>query len=99
MAVLLTDTAIRDTLAALPGWQLEEGGKALLKNFTFKNFKAAFAFMRRVAEEAEALKHHPEWTNVYNRIAVRLTTHDAGGLTVLDIKLAEAMEAALTPAG
>ncbi len=76
-------------------WQIREG--KLEKNFRFANFREAFAFMSRVAEAAEALDHHPEWLNVYNRVQVSLSTHDAGGLTELDFRLAQAMEEALTP--
>lgn len=77
------------------GWSLSEDGKALLKTFKFANFSEAMAFMTRVAFEAESRNHHPEWLNVYNRVEVRLTTHDAGGLTGKDLGLARAMEAAL----
>lgn len=73
-------------------WQVVDG--KLCKRFRFKDFRAAFAFMTRVADSANALDHHPEWSNVYNRVEVALLTHDAGGLTELDFRLAEAMEAA-----
>ena len=74
------------------GWSLEAGGKAMLKTFRFADFPAALAFMLRVSYAAEKADHHPEWTNVYNRVSVRLTTHDAGGLTPKDFALAQAME-------
>ena len=76
------------------GWTLADDGKAILKSFKFRNFRDAIAFMLRVAFEAEALDHHPEWSNVYNRVAVRLTTHDTGGLTEKDFALAEKMDEA-----
>ncbi len=75
------------------GWTLEDDGKAIRKAFKFKNFREAMAWMLRAGFEAEAADHHPEWSNVYNRVEVRLTTHDAGGLTEKDIRLAERMEA------
>ena len=70
-------------------------GAAILREMVFADFAEAFAFMVRVAAEAEALGHHPEWTNVWNRISIRLTTHDAGGLTGQDIALARAIEGAV----
>jgi 4a-hydroxytetrahydrobiopterin dehydratase len=73
------------------GWTLEEGGKALLRRFTFKDFAEAFAFLTRVAAYAEKVDHHPEFTNVWNRVDFRLTTHDTGGVTTRDCKLAEAI--------
>lgn len=88
---LLTEQECQRALSSLPGWQLEEGGKALRCRYVFKGFRAAFAFMTEVAKKAEVLRHHPEWTNIYNRVDVRLTTHDAGGITALDIELARAM--------
>jgi 4a-hydroxytetrahydrobiopterin dehydratase len=71
-------------------WQLQED--SLHTQWTFKNFLQAMAFMNAVAELAERMNHHPEWSNVYNRVNVRLTTHDAGGLTALDFELAQAMD-------
>lgn len=73
------------------GWTLEEGGKALVRTFRFKDFSEAFAFMTRVALHAQKVDHHPEWTNVWNRVDFRLTTHDTGGITDRDVKLAEAI--------
>ena len=73
------------------GWTLEDGGKALVRSLTFKDFSEAFAFLTRVAMHAEKLDHHPEFTNVWNRVDFRLTTHATGGVTTRDIKLAEAI--------
>jgi len=75
------------------GWRKTARGKAMEKTYAFKDFNAAFAFMTRVALVAEQMNHHPEWFNVYNRVEVRLTTHDAGGLTDKDITLAKKMDA------
>lgn len=75
------------------GWKKIQRGKALQKHFTFKNFNEAFGFMSRVALTAEQMNHHPEWCNVYNRVDVTLSTHDAGGITDLDFKLAKFMDA------
>ncbi|MEL6475735.1 MAG: 4a-hydroxytetrahydrobiopterin dehydratase [Pseudomonadota bacterium] len=83
--------AMTDDLAGA-GWQTTEDGKAIDKVFRFANFRDAMAWMTRVAFEAEAADHHPEWRNVYNRVEVRLTTHDAGGLTQKDLDLATAIE-------
>jgi 4a-hydroxytetrahydrobiopterin dehydratase len=71
-------------------WQLQDD--SLHAQWQFKNFLQAMAFMNAVAEVAERMNHHPEWSNVYNRVNVRLTTHDAGGLTALDFELAQAMD-------
>ena len=73
------------------GWSLEEGGKALSRTLKFKDFSEAFAFLTRVAMHAEKVDHHPEFTNVWNRVDFRLTTHDTGGVTERDLKLAEAI--------
>jgi len=73
------------------GWTLEEGGKALLRTFKFKDFSEAFGFLTRVAMDAEKVDHHPEINNVWNRVDFRLTSHDAGGVTDRDIRLAEAI--------
>lgn len=78
--------------AELPEWTLEEGGRAITRNYRFADFSRAFAFMTRVAMAAEKLDHHPEWSNVYGRVSVRLTTHATGGLTERDIALARLME-------
>ena len=73
------------------GWSFGDGGKALVRTFTFKNFSEAYAFLTRVALHAEKVDHHPEFTNVWNRVDFRLTSHDAGGVTERDVKLAEAI--------
>jgi len=73
------------------GWSIEEGGKALTRTLKFKDFSEAFAFLTRVAMHAEKVDHHPEFTNVWNRVDFRLTSHDAGGVTERDIKLARAI--------
>jgi 4a-hydroxytetrahydrobiopterin dehydratase len=73
------------------GWALEDGGKALVRAFKFKDFSEAFAFLTRVALHAEKVDHHPEFTSVWNRVDFRLTSHDAGGVTDRDRKLAEAI--------
>jgi 4a-hydroxytetrahydrobiopterin dehydratase len=81
-------------LARLPGWSAVEGRDAIAKTFRFTDFNAAFGWMTRVALAAEKLDHHPEWFNVYNRVEVVLATHDAGGVTELDVTLAGVMDAA-----
>jgi len=86
---LLPTEDIRQRLQSLPGWELQEG--ALHREFRFRDFSAAFAFMVRTALRAEQLDHHPDWSNVYNRVSVSLNTHDVGGVTELDFQLAEAM--------
>ena len=73
------------------GWALEEGGKALVRTLKFKDFSEAFAFLTRLAMHAEKVDHHPEFTNVWNRVDFRLTTHDTGSVTERDVKLAEAI--------
>jgi 4a-hydroxytetrahydrobiopterin dehydratase len=73
------------------GWNLEEGGKALIRTFKFKDFSEAFGFLTRVALHAEKADHHPEFTSVWNRVDFRLTSHDAGGVTDRDVRLAEAI--------
>jgi 4a-hydroxytetrahydrobiopterin dehydratase len=79
-------------LGQLSGWSEVKGRDAIAKTFTFKNFNEAFGFMTRAALVAEKMDHHPEWSNVYKTVSVTLSTHDAGGLTELDIQLAEAMD-------
>lgn len=88
----LDGEAVKAALGGLDGWSLDEGGAAIRKKFVFADFSAAFGFMARAALAAERLDHHPEWTNVWNRVEVRLTTHSAKGLTALDFELARAME-------
>lgn len=87
----LTAEEIRGALGGLAGWNWE--GEALVKTFRFGSFREAMSFMVRVAFEAEAMNHHPDWTNVYDRVAVRLNTHDAGGrVTAKDVELAQRIE-------
>ncbi len=87
----LTPIEIDEALRALPDWKLER--KALAKEFKFGSFREALSFMVRVGFEAEAMNHHPEWTNVYNRVAIRLNTHDAGGkITLKDVNLARKIQ-------
>ena len=76
------------------GWALVDGRDAIQKTFKFKNFAEAFGWMTQMAIVAEKMNHHPEWFNVYNRVEVTLTTHDAGGLSASDVKLADKMDAA-----
>lgn len=82
----LTDEEAKRRLRALPGWELNDG--KLHRIFVFRDFAEAFAFMTDVAREAEALGHHPEWFNVYNRVTIDLITHDPPGITALDFELA-----------
>ena len=84
--------AIKAGLEKLDGWTLSDDGNAISKGFKFKDFGKAFAFMAEMAIVAEKMNHHPEWSNVYNKVDVRLTTHDSGGVTELDLALAEAMD-------
>lgn len=86
----MNDAEVNKRLADLPGWELREG--KLARDFQFADFKAAFAFMTHVALWAEQMNHHPEWFNVYNRVSVQLTTHDAKGITGKDFDLATAMQ-------
>ena len=83
----LSDEDINEKLKDLPGWSISN--EKLHKEFTFDTFNQAFGFMTRAAMEIEKMNHHPEWFNVYNRITVELTTHDAGGITQNDINLAK----------
>ena len=87
----LANSAIEKALQRLPEWKRD--GDALMRTFTFPDFRAAMGFMVRAGFEAEAANHHPEWSNVYNRVEVRLSTHDAGDrITAKDVELAEAMD-------
>jgi 4a-hydroxytetrahydrobiopterin dehydratase len=81
-------------LKDLPGWAPAVGRDAITRSYRFASFSSAFAWMTRVAMAAEALDHHPEWFNVYNRVDVTLATHDAGGVTELDARLAKIMDVA-----
>lgn len=87
-----TAAEIEEALKGLQGWEHEDD--AIVKSFEFKDFKQAWAFMEKVAAKAEEMDHHPEWTNVYNKVFIRLSTHDAGGLTQRDFKLATKIDAA-----
>jgi 4a-hydroxytetrahydrobiopterin dehydratase len=92
MAQKLSGEARKTALARLSGWSEAAGRDAITKKFIFKDFNQAFGFMTRAALVAEKMDHHPEWFNVYKTVEVTLSTHDAGGLTELDVKLAEAMD-------
>lgn len=85
---------VSDALATLPGWVRVDGREAIQKSFKFADFNQAFGFMTRVALLADKIDHHPEWFNVYNRVDVVLATHDADGITSLDITMAGFMEKA-----
>ena len=85
--------AAADFIAEFEGWTVVEGRDAIRREFTFTDFRQAFAWMTRVALLAEKMNHHPEWFNVYNRVEVTLSTHDAGGVTELDARMARAMNA------
>lgn len=88
----LTGKAREKALAGLKGWSKTKGRDAIEKTYKFKDFNEAFGFMSRVALIAEKMDHHPEWANVYSRVNVVLTTHDAGGLSQKDVKLAALMD-------
>ena len=92
MAAKLDAAARKSALGALKGWTEVSGRDAITKKFVFKDFNQAFGFMTRVALVAEKMDHHPEWFNVYKNVEVTLSTHDAGGLTELDVKLASEMD-------
>lgn len=94
MAETLSPEKRKAALAGLAGWSEVDGRDAIAKSFRFGDFKAAWGFMTCVALKAENINHHPEWFNVYNRVDVTLTTHDCGGVSVLDIELAAFMEEA-----
>ena len=93
MAERLSAEARKSALRDLRGWAEVAGREAIARTFTFKDFNQAFGFMTRVALVAEKNDHHPEWRNVYKTVEVVLSTHDAGGVTARDIRLAEAMNA------
>lgn len=82
-----------EALEGLPDWDHDEGRDAIVRQFTFDNFSQAFGFMAQVALIAEKMDHHPEWSNVWNRVEIVLTTHDAGGLSERDIEMAQAIDA------
>ncbi len=91
----LETARVIELLGQLPDWQYDSPGGAINREFVFDDFKQAFAFMTRVAALADAADHHPEWTNVYNRVDITLTTHDAAGLSMRDIELARGIEGVL----
>jgi 4a-hydroxytetrahydrobiopterin dehydratase len=92
MNTLLTSLERKKLQAEMPSWEFVDGVDAIHKNFIFKDFKEAFAFMTQIAQIAETLNHHPEWFNVWNRVEIRLSTHDLGGLTKKDISLAQKID-------
>lgn len=84
------EAEVKPRLVFLEGWHYADNG--IEKDFIFRDFISAFSFITRVALEAEKMNHHPEWSNVYNKVHIRLSTHDAGGVTDLDLKLADIIE-------
>jgi 4a-hydroxytetrahydrobiopterin dehydratase len=93
MIPLLTPQERAAALAALPDWTLDPDGTGIGRAFKFRDFVEAFGFMTRVALLAERADHHPEWSNVYDRVAIRLSTHDCGGLSKRDVALAQKIDA------
>jgi 4a-hydroxytetrahydrobiopterin dehydratase len=93
MVEQLSDAERVDALDGLPDWDVDEARDAITRTFTFDDFSQAFAFMTQVALLAEKADHHPEWSNVYNRVDILLTTHDAGGLSERDIDMAQKIDA------
>ena len=89
---LMTEDSLSAAMSELRDWTVADDGKAIGRLFRFDGFPSAMAWMVRVGFAAEAANHHPEWRNVYNRVEVRLTTHDAGGVTAKDVELAKAMD-------
>ena len=94
----LDDTAIDALADVLPAWALDEDRRGIRRTLQFADFNAAFAFMTRVAPLAETLAHHPEWFNVYGRVDIRLSTHDVGGLSDLDLRMARFIDEIAPPA-
>ena len=92
---MLTESERDEALAGLDGWSFDDGRNGIAKSFKFADFGAAFAFMVRVALEAEKADHHPDWSNVWNRVDILLSTHSEGGVTAKDIALAQKIEASL----
>ena len=88
MATLIALDELNARLMELDGWALAQDGIALEKTYSFQGFNSAFGFMTRVAMAAERANHHPEWSNIYNRVTIRWTTHSLGGVSDLDLKLA-----------
>jgi 4a-hydroxytetrahydrobiopterin dehydratase len=91
MSTKLGDVEVVSALRSLEGWSKVEGRDAIFKSFKFKSFRQAFGFMTQSALVAEKMDHHPEWFNVYSRVDVTLATHSEGGVTLLDVTLAKAM--------
>jgi 4a-hydroxytetrahydrobiopterin dehydratase len=90
----LTDAELAEALKALPHWRRSDDGLAIERRYDFEDFVEAFGFMARMALVSETLNHHPEWSNVYRHVTVRMSTHDAGGLTALDVQWARRADAA-----
>jgi 4a-hydroxytetrahydrobiopterin dehydratase len=99
MAKVLTELQRDEALVELNGWRYDETDSLIVRDLKFKDFSAAFGFMARVALAAEKAGHHPEWNNVYNRVTIALSTHDAGGVTEKDISLARTIDAIAEAAG
>ena len=93
MTERLTNPQLDKELSRIAGWTRCEGREAITKNFKFRDFNEAWGFMTRVAFLAEKMDHHPEWSNVYNKVEITLTTHDAGGITQKDVKMAAKIDA------
>jgi 4a-hydroxytetrahydrobiopterin dehydratase len=93
MIAILDEAERAAALAALPEWHASADGRSIRRTLRFDGFGAAFAFMTRVAMKAEQLDHHPDWRNVYDRVEIELTTHDAGGLSARDVALARFIDA------
>ncbi len=93
MVEQLSEAERADALDGLADWDYDEARDAITRSFTFADFSEAFAFMTRVALLAEKADHHPEWSNVWNRVEILLTTHDAGGLSARDVEMAQAIDA------
>ena len=91
MTTKLSTKKRQEALKTLRGWKKTKGRNAIEKNFIFKDFKVAFSWMTKIALIAEKMDHHPEWFNVYNKVEVKLSTHDTGGITELDVTMAKEM--------
>lgn len=92
MVEKLTKNQIDSIFDKINGWEIADDGNSIAKNFTFKDFNQAFSFMTQVALVAEKMDHHPEWFNVYNKVSIKLTTHDCGGVSEKDIQLAVSID-------
>lgn len=92
MSEILTGANLTERLKDLSGWSITSDGKAITRDFHFTDFSTAFAFMTRVALAAEKADHHPDWSNVWNKVEIRLSTHVAGGITARDLKLAATVD-------